>query len=167
MTRFISVMWEIKPHQMCVQYVQYVEFESPQENCEGVYLNLTTDRSVSVCVLQMEIVQAVTGPHIYRAPDNLSNLHGMFVCWLNKNGWAAHPLHIMFCPISHSREQKQTHTKQTDIFPRVHTQTCPWRLLFKWQTLCLELFQEHVTYVQVSSDVNGYSAPSDALELVT
>lgn len=47
------------------------------------------------------------------------------------------------------------------------TQTCLRRLLFKWQTICLESVQERVTYVQVSSAVNGYLAPSDTLELVT
>lgn len=59
------------------------------------------------------------------------------------------------------------HNTQTPIhFPWAHI-TLPSKITVQMANHMLELVQEHVTYVQVASDVNGYLAPSDALELVT
>lgn len=84
-------------------------------------------------------------------------------------GWAVPSINIQFFHLSFLQTEINAYkaNKQTPIHFHKLKKTCLRRLLYKRQTICLQLGQECVTYVQVSSDVNDYLAPSDALELVT
>lgn len=114
-------------------------------------------------------LRRVTRINIYRAPVSLICIViCLFVDALRRAElftlYTSNFFHLLFVQAETNAYKEN---EQTPIHFHKLTQTCLRRLLFKWQTICLQLGQELVAYVQVSSDVNDYLAPSDALELVT
>lgn len=160
---------------MCTTCTLYQDWTSAgkQSRRRRIFIE-TVDLSLSVKRGKMR-----TGPNIYSTPDNLPDLHVACLSVDTRQRTELLVLHTSHFSISRSYKQKQTHERQTSKQQFIsassqthrrahtHTHTCLRRLLFKQQTICLQPAQERVTYVQVSGDVNGYLALSNAAELVT
>lgn len=64
----------------------------------------------------------------------------MFVCWHNMRGCSLYT-HEIFPSLFHTDTNAHKSNKQTAIHFHNLIQTCLWRLLFKRQTICLQLGQ--------------------------